>query len=236
MKKEVSEVYDQLAYIYERSVDTKGLFNIAYERPAMLEQIPVSLQDKRVLDAGCAAGWYTEQLINRGANVAATDISPEMISAAIRRVGEQADIVCLDLEEELPFEDHAFDLIVSSLTLHYLEDWRRTFKEFRRVLKQDGILLFSVHHPFTDVALLKDFQYYSTELIIDQWEKEGRVYDVPFYRRPLQTILNDTLSFFAIEKVIEPKPTLLFKEQAPEKYKKLLNRPNFLIVKARKRA
>ena len=62
------------------------------------------------------------------------------------------------------------------------------------------------------------------------------VYDVPFYRRPLQTILNDTLSFFAIEKVIEPKPTLLFKEQAPQKYKKLLNRPNFLIIKARQRA
>ncbi|MGM9950348.1 MAG: class I SAM-dependent methyltransferase [Lysinibacillus sp.] len=232
MKNQVIAVYDQLAGIYERSIDTKGLYNIAYERPAMLEQLPASLKGKRILDAGCAAGWYTEQLILRGASVVATDISPEMVNATKRRVGNQAEAVCLDLEEELPFEDDAFDFIVSSLLLHYLKDWHQTFKEFKRVLKKNGVLLFSVHHPFTDVALLQDFRYHSTELIIDHWNKEGKIYDVPFYRRPLQTILNETLSYFSIEKVIEPKPTLLFKEQAPEKYEKLLNRPTFLIVKA----
>lgn len=235
MKKEVTEVYNQLAAIYERSIDTKGLYNIAYERPAMLEELPVSLQNKQVLDAGCAAGWYTGQLINRGANVVAADISTQMVYATKRRVGEQADVVCLDLEEDLPFEDNTFDLIISSLALHYLRDWHETFKEFKRVLKQDGIFMFSVHPPFTDIALLEDFHYYSTELIIDRWNKEGKVFHVPFYRRPLQTILNDTLTYFAVEKVIEPKPTPLFKEQAPEKYEKLLNRPNFFIIRAIKR-
>ena len=232
MKNQLIAVYNQLADIYERSIDTKGLYNIAYERPAMLEQLPASLTGKCVLDAGCAAGWYTEQLIQRGASVIATDISPEMVSATKRRVDNQADVVCLDLEENLPFEDDAFDYIVSSLSLHYLKDWDPTFKEFKRVLKKGGTFLFSVHHPFNDVTLLQDFHYYSTELIIDKWHKEGNVYDVPFYRRPLQTLLNDTLAYFAIEKVIEPKPTLLFKEQAPEKYEKLLNRPAFLMIKA----
>ena len=162
----------------------------------------------------------------------ATDISPEMVSATKRRVGDQTEAFCLDLEEGLPFEDDAFDFIVSSLSLHYLKDWHKTFKEFKRVLKKDGIFLFSVHHPFNDVNLLQDFHYHSTELIIDQWHKEGKLYDVPFYRRPLQTILNDTLASFEIEKVVEPRPNLLFKEQAPAKYEKLLNRPAFLMIKA----
>ena len=232
MKNDLIAVYNQLADIYEKSIDTKGLYNIAYERPAILEQLPSSLTGKCVLDAGCAAGWYTEQLLNRGANVVATDISPKMVGATKRRIGNQAEVFCLDLEEDLPFKDGTFDFIVSSLSLHYLQDWQRTFREFKRVLKKDGTFLFSVHHPFNDVALLQDFHYHSTELIIDQWHKEGKLYDVPFYRRPLQAILNDTLASFAIEKVIEPMPTILFKEQAPEKYERLLNQPNFLIIKA----
>ncbi len=75
-------VKKQITEVYEKSVDTKGLFYIAYERPAMMEQLPVSLKDKWVLDARCAAGWYTEQLINQGANVAAIDIRPKVVAAA----------------------------------------------------------------------------------------------------------------------------------------------------------
>ncbi len=48
----------------------------------MMELIPRELEGKRILDAGCAAGWYTSQFIGRGANVTAIDVSPEMVKAA----------------------------------------------------------------------------------------------------------------------------------------------------------
>ncbi|WKA53146.1 class I SAM-dependent methyltransferase [Planococcus shixiaomingii] len=233
MKEKVKDTFNQLAGIYETAVDTNSLFNSEYERPAMLAQLPNDLTGMNVLDAGCAAGWYTEQLIKRGANVVATDISPEMVSSAKRRVGGTAEILCLDLENELPFERDSFDLILSSLTLHYIKNWKGTFSEFQRILKPDGVFLFSIHHPFTDISWLEDDHYFSTELIVDRWHKEGIVFDVPFYRRPLNEIMNNTLANFSIEQVIEPLPTLQFKEHSPKSYERLMKRPQFLIIKAR---
>lgn len=233
MKYQVREVFNRLAGIYEHSVDTVSLFNSEYERPAMLEKIPQHLTGKTVLDAGCAAGWYTEQLAVRGADVFAIDSSEEMVNAAKRRIGNRAAVLHHDLDEPLPFNDKSFDFIVSSLTLHYLKDWERIFKEFQRILKPNGEFLFSVHHPFTDIQWLEQGDYFSTELIIDQWIKEGQSFNVPFYRRPLPAILNETLICFEIDQVIEPLPTAEFRTQKPEQADRLLKSPQFLIIKAR---
>ena len=93
----------------------------------------------------------------------------------------------------------------------------------------------SIHHPLTDLQLLDDAHYFSTELIVDQWNKAGKIYNMPFYRRPLSETLNTLLGFFSIEQVIEPKPTAQFKELAPEQYEQLLKSPNFLILKVGKK-
>ncbi|MDQ0229089.1 class I SAM-dependent methyltransferase [Metabacillus malikii] len=234
MHNRVVDTFNQLASVYEHTVDTMSLYNSEYERPAMMQQLPQDLQDLNILDAGCAAGWYTEQLVDRGAHVVATDISPEMVSATKRRIGNKANVLCLDLQGELPFEDRTFDIIISSLTLHYLKEWGPTLKEFQRVLKPDGLLLFSIHHPFSDIKLLGNPNYYFTELIIDKWYKEGKYFEVPFYRRPIHSIINETVNYFTIEKIIEPQPTTTFKMQEPEKYENLMKSPQFLIIIGRK--
>lgn len=232
MKNRIEAAFNQLAEIYEHSVDTASLFNTELERPAMLNCLPNYLNNMQVLDAGCAAGWYTNELIGRGAKVVATDLSPQMVEAAKRRVGSKAEVRCLDLSMDLPFTDNSFDIILSSLALHYIKDWRNTFAEFRRILKPSGFLLFSVHHPFMDIKMSQSGEYYLTELIIDQWNKNGQKVEVPFYRRSLQSIMNDTLAYFTIEKITEPQPTRAFQMKAPEKYKRLMSSPHFLIVKA----
>ncbi|SET18438.1 Methyltransferase domain-containing protein [Oceanobacillus limi] len=232
MKNQVRAAFNQLANVYENSVDTTSMYNSEYERPAMMAHIPSDLSNKSVLDAGCAAGWYTEQLLQRGANVVATDISPKMIESTRRRVGSTAELICLDLEDNIPFADRTFDFIISSLTLHYLKEWDHTFREFQRILKPGGIILFSIHHPFSDIELLSNGSYFSTDLILDTWNKEGKSYEVPFYRRPLQQILNKTLQYFSIRKVIEPQPTIQFKRNYPDKYEKLQRKPQFLMIKA----
>ncbi|WP_409272028.1 methyltransferase domain-containing protein [Neobacillus sp. SCS-31] len=233
MKDKVKDVFNGLSGAYEKSVDTNSLYNSEYERPAMLAVLPEDLTGKVILDAGCAAGWYTLQLANRGAKVVGIDLSPEMVNAAKRRVGDKAKIFCHDLAEPLPFASQSFDYVVSSLTLHYLQDWQLTFNEFNRVLTPGGDFLFSIRHPFADIKFLENPDYFSTELIIDQWKKDGKVFNVPFYRRPLHKILNDTLAFFTIKEVIEPIPTETFKTQKPDAFEKLLQTPQFLIIWAK---
>lgn len=235
MKEKVTEVYDRLASYYANEAETESLYNSEYERPEMMAQLPEVMKGLDVLDAGCAAGWYSEQLLKAGANVTAVDISPEMVKAAKKRTREEAAVLRADLESDLAFDNASFDWIVSSLTLHYLKDWDKTLREFRRILKPGGQLLFSVHHPMSDIELLPEAEYFQTQLINDQWKKSGQLYEVVFYRRPLSEIINNTLHYFSIEKLIEPKPTLKMKELAPDSYSRLMKKPQFLIIKAQKK-
>lgn len=235
MKRQVIDVFDELANIYNQMEGTNNLYNTQYERPAMLQQIPSDLSNMRLLDAGCSTGWYSAQFLQRGAVVTSVDISSEMIKHTKSLLGDRANVLHLDLEQALPFADESFDWIVSSLTLHYLKDWRRVFEEFHRVLRPGGSFLMSIHHPLTDLKLLDRVDYFATELIVDAWKKEGRTFRVPFYRRPLSEVFNALLTKFTIEQVIEPKPTEQFKKLEPEKYKNLLQSPSFLIVKVTKK-
>ncbi|WP_054955105.1 class I SAM-dependent methyltransferase [Paenibacillus dakarensis] len=241
MKEKVLEVYDKLAKDYEKHVDTQSGHNAYYERPAMMKHIPTELAGKSVLDAGCAAGWYSEQFLKRGAQVAAMDISPEMVEACKRRLGNEAAVLTCDLTQPLPYEDESFDWIISSLTLHYIEEWKPTFREFHRILKPGGHLIFSVHHPFMDFKLFDRPDYFALELLTDKWTKqEAGPVEVTFYRRPMQEIINDTALYFRIDQMIEPQPSDEYRScpEALEWYKKwdkyLMTNPHFLIVKAQK--
>ncbi|RDW18123.1 SAM-dependent methyltransferase [Oceanobacillus arenosus] len=228
-----SAIFDKLAKTYEENVDFDNPYNNDYERPAMISNIPSNIAGKSVLDAGCAAGWYSEYLSHQGAIVTGVDISKKMIEAANRRIGDKAKFVCHDLQEDLPFGENEFDLIISSLSLHYLKDWDRTFSEFNRILKHEGTFLFSVHHPFMDFHNFDSEDYFQKELLTDTWKKSDLTVDVHFYRRPLQEIVMETIRFFQLGKIIEPQPRDQMKHKYLKGYQYLMKNPHFLIVKAK---
>lgn len=228
--------YDDMAAYYFEYVDTKP-FNAYYERPAILTLLP-KVSGKNVLDAGCAAGWYTKWLLDHGANVTAIDFSPNMIEMTKKRVGNSARIIQADLNNPLDFiEDRTLDIIVSSLTLHYIKDWHRVMMEFRRVLKDDGQLIFSVHHPFMDFTAFNRDNYFITEIIEDEWQTHNGKVKVEFYRRPLNEIITPVIEAgFVIEKLLEPMPTEEFNNVYPKGYERLLKRPQFLFIRAIKQS
>lgn len=58
-------------------------------RAVLLSHLPVSLHGKRVLDAGCGAGQLAMELAQRGAEVVAVDISPNLLEVAQSRTPEE---------------------------------------------------------------------------------------------------------------------------------------------------
>lgn len=228
------ESYTEMAEYYFKEVDTKP-FNALYERPAVLSLLP-DVEGMTVLDAGCAAGWYTKWFLDQGANVIALDFNEKMVELTKERIDSKCEVHQHDLNNPLGFiEDNSLDLIVSSLTLHYLEDWEPVFNEFNKKLKKDGLLVFSTHHPFMDFAHFDVDNYFEVKLLHDQWNTSKGVVDVYFYRRALQDILGPVLhNGFQLIEVTEPHPVKEFEEKNPKTYHRLCTNPQFLFVKAKK--
>ena len=231
MKKHTGESYESKAHQYAAVVDSRP-WNAYYERPAVLSLLP-ALEDRSVLDAGCGSGWYAEYLLNHGAKVVAFDFNADFVNLTSRRVGALARVLQADLAEPLDFAGEAeFDLVICPLVLHYLKDWQPALREFHRVLKSCGVLVFSTHHPFQDWQYFKTQDYFAVDLLEDEWDI-GRI---SFYRRPLTAMSQDLASSgFDIERILEPQPTEEFKSANPKAYEHHMKHPLFLVVRARKR-
>jgi ubiquinone/menaquinone biosynthesis C-methylase UbiE len=194
-------------------------------KPALLSLMP-TLKGLNVLDAGCGTGWFTEYFANQGATITGLDISEQMVERTKTRV-PSATVVRANLAEPLKLEQDSFDLVLSSLALHYLEAWTLTFNEFNRVLKPDGLFIFSVHHPFEEFKLFGK-NYFAVE---ERKRKQGTI----SFRRSL-SVMTETLhqTGFVIERVLEPLPDAEYEKADPEGHEGLLKFPGLLAIRARK--
>jgi len=225
-------LYDEpaLAQAYAR-VTAANVYNAEYERPA----VRVLLGDVRgldVLDAGAAAGEHSAWLLAHGARVVAIDASEAMVDLSRARLGDAATVLCADLARPLPLARASVDAVLSSLTLHYLEDWIPTLREFARVLRPGGRLVLSTHHP----ALTDDpsADYHAVRLVEESWNGFSEV-PVPmrFYHRPLERIVGDVLAAgFTLRALREPRPSAAAEARDPALAARLRTRPWFLIVGA----
>ena len=236
--------YDEIAEAYASGVDNAP-YNAFYERPATLALVP-DVTGAHILDAGCGSGFYSEELIKRGARVSAIDGSVKMLKHAEQRFTDlgvlemqlqppppgRVSIRTADLTQPFDFlGDASVDGILSALVLHYLREWGPTLAEFRRVLKPGGWLLFSTHHPATEAALFDVDNYFAVEEVEDYWDWVGTV---RFYRRPLRAIIDPVIEAgFVIDRLEEPIPNDWFRYEKPEAYARLLRHPQFLMVRAR---
>jgi len=186
-----------------------------------------------VLELGCASGVLTAHLVERGADVLSVDVEPQMIELAQQRLGSKArfEIVNLDQPPNLG-PAGSIDVVVASLVLHYIADWRPLLRELHRFLKQDGALVFSLHHPIADWSLSHRDDYHRVELVSDTWDLGGVAATITSYRRPLSSIFGELRrAGFAIDVVEEPRipsnPDI-----DPELLHKLNTQPIFLFVRA----
>jgi SAM-dependent methyltransferase len=231
---ERSPLYDDpvLAASYAR-VSAANVCNAAYERPAM-RALAGDVRDLDVLDAGCAAGEQAASLTRSGARVVALDASEAMVALARERLGTGVCVVQHDLAVALPFADASFDLVLSSLTLHYLEDWSVPLRQFARVLRPRGRLLFSTHHPY---LTLGERDYHQVRRVDELWNGfAAEPVAVRFFHRPLERIVGDVLAAgFTLRGVHEPQPTVEAHRRDPELAQGLRTRPWFLLVDALRR-
>lgn len=240
-------IYDNQEFFegYKTIRDRENNANNLFEIPALFSLLP-DLNGKRVLDLGCGFGAHCKAFAEKGAaSVVGVDISAKMLEAA-RKENSDAVITYLNL----PMEDigglaGGFDVVVSSLAFHYVEDFPGVVGMVYEKLNAGGAFVFSQENPLCtthssgarwtkDVNGNKLYANLSNYGLEGERESRWFVDGVKKYHRMFSTIVNTLIDAgFTVERMIEPIPDANLAEKYPE-YNDLFHRPDFLVIKAMK--
>ncbi len=142
-------IYDDETFFegYRKLRQNPGNANDLFETPALLSLLP-DLTGKAVLDLGCGCGAHCAAFARRGARrVLGVDISAKMLDAARRENADPRVEYRLMAMEDIGALDERFDAAVSSLAIHYVEDFMGLAKHVHDLLTPGGAFVFSQEHP-----------------------------------------------------------------------------------------
>jgi ubiquinone/menaquinone biosynthesis C-methylase UbiE len=191
------------------------------------------VKGKQFLDAGCGEGYLARYYAKKGAIVTAIDLSQRLIETSEQltdnegiTIDYRVDNVCYI--ESVPKAE--FDIILSNLVLLNVPCLSDAIKEFHRVLKVGGVLVFSIVHPAFNFygpgswemgekdpkTKRREGLYFKVDRYFDEEEyerfwktKQGDTFPEPisFFHRTLSTYINTLSNIgFRIIELVEPQP------------------------------
>lgn len=238
-------IYDNQSFFdgYSTLPRSVGGLDSAPEWPALLALLP-AIKGCRVLDLGCGFGWFCRWADEKGAlSVEGIDLSEKMLARAKADTKEpsiryrQADL------ERVELAASAFDLIYSSLTLHYIKDLAALFDKIYKALATDGKFVFSIEHPLFTAPNHPDWitgpqgsevwpldNYLLEGDRLTNWFADGVIKQ----HRTVGTYINLLIQAgFSIDQVNEWGPTAEQIAEHPE-WLRERSRPPFLLVSCKK--
>lgn len=209
-----------------------------------LQALLPDLTGKRVLDLGCGYGWHCIYAAEHGAvSVLGVDLSEKMLAVARQKTQFPQVQYCCAAMEDVEAPEESFDLVLSSLALHYVPDFTPLARKIANFLSEGGQFIFSVEHPIFTAQGSQDWFRDETGTIqhfpVDSYFYEGERTanflgaSVTKYHKTLTTYLDGLLTNgFRLLRVVEPQP--------PERMRDMpgmldeLRRPMMLLVSAQK--
>jgi len=240
-------IYDNEVFFegYKELRDSEINANNLFEIPALFSLLP-DLKGKQILDLGCGFGEHCVKFVELGAEkVVGIDISQKMLEIA-EKENNNPKISYLNMAmEDIDGLNEKFDIVVSSLAMHYIEDYFGVAKNVYNLLENDGLFVFSQEHPLTTSFVsgkrwTKDEKGNKIYLNLANYGVEGErdvswfVDGVKKYHRTFSTVINTLIdNHFVIEKVLEPLPNENLLNKYPQ-LECLFHKPDFLLISAKK--
>jgi len=131
--------YEQTAVV-QQTIAKRLLARLCYLR----------MQPERVVDLGCGTGFVSAGLLQRykKAHVISMDSAPAMLTYTRRQGGwwRKPTVIAADATQ-LPLQDQSIDMVLSNVMLPYCADWAAVFAEVMRVLRPEGVFMFTALGP-----------------------------------------------------------------------------------------
>jgi ubiquinone/menaquinone biosynthesis C-methylase UbiE len=139
---------------FERSFCRGGVWRSFARRRALPWVLQGRVLNGAVLELGGGDGSIAEAVLDSEPDVCVTmtDIDPQMVDAAVRRLarfGNRVSVAVADATQ-LAYEDESFDVVLSFIMLHHVIQWEDAIGEAVRVLRPGGVVL---GYDLTDTAL-----------------------------------------------------------------------------------
>ncbi|WP_414043196.1 class I SAM-dependent methyltransferase [Macrococcus sp. EM39E] len=230
---------------YTKIRNNKLSYNEIIEMPVMKAELP-NIEGKMVLDIGCGMGKFIQYMLDMNPKqIVGLDISNNMISYAKDNINDER--VSFVVSDILSFETETkFDVIVSSLAFHYVEDYEALILKLNGMLIRGGVLLFSTEHPLTTATKQQEnwchvesrHNHYKLDHYFEESARpiEWIETEVIRYHRTIGTLINTLIeNEFQIERVIDTGNTeISLKLWDEEDIMKVNHRPPFIVIKAKK--
>lgn len=176
--KKSRESYNGKADHYDETFE--GKYTLEFKQ-ILLKAINVA-QGAHVLDVACGNGTLLKMMADRyGIIGSGSDISEKMIDQArLKNPNMHFEVAGC---EQLPFDDHIFDLVTVCAAYHHFPDVNAFAAEMDRVIKPKGCLYIAdvyypswiriICNPFVPLSKAGDVRFYSPQEIIRTFERVG---------------------------------------------------------------
>lgn len=244
--------YDKLAkhYFLRRKDESRFDYNRDIEVPALINLIG-DVENKVILDMGCGFGDHAKRLSEQKyKHLIGFDISKELVRFAKEQKIPNSVFYVGDMNEKLKHDDSCFDVVYSSLAIHYIADLNRLFEDVNRVLKKEGVFCFSTGHPIFNLINQNDESiigvkkqsdgkkvifgdYFDESLKLNSLGSLGKV---ELYNFTYETLIKAGLNNgFELIDYVDAKPVSSSEKYDFEKYKLTTTLPTFILFKFKKK-
>jgi SAM-dependent methyltransferase len=117
------------------------------EKPVFLDLVG-AVVGQRILDLGCGAALFGREALEQGAkSYTGVEGARTMVALAEKTLAGSTGQVKYTAIEAWNYPEAAFDLVISRLALHYIEDFAALCANVYQTLASNGRFIFSVEHP-----------------------------------------------------------------------------------------
>jgi ubiquinone/menaquinone biosynthesis C-methylase UbiE len=149
MEERLREQWESNAQAFTELISNQGTPHHQEILNPCVERLLGDVRGKKLLDAGCGEGYLARYYAKLGANVTGIDISQTLVEIS-RELTEDVEVditfIIGDLCK-LELKNDTYDLILCNLVLLNIPCFQDALSEFYRILKSDGVLVFSIVHP-----------------------------------------------------------------------------------------
>ena len=166
------------------------------------------LKGKKILELGCGGAQCGIAMAKQGAKVTGIDISEKQLKFA-KNLAKKNNVNITfykgDIINLKKVKSNSYDIVFSAWALQYVSNLIKCFKEVNRILRKEGMFVFSFGHRLHEIMDPKTKKIIKSYFDTGKYTKKEKGHLFVMYTRKIDEVFNSLIKAdFIVERIIEP--------------------------------